>query len=84
LLRWLRGHTWDRKARRRIDLEPSVRQIKVLHTIYSMRLELCKLWSRSSAPTDQLLKQLRDWRERAESSGIAALRDFGRRLPHLV
>jgi stearoyl-CoA desaturase (delta-9 desaturase) len=61
-----------------------VRQVKVLHTVYSMRQELSELWSRSSASTDQLLKQLRDWRERAESSGIAALREFARRLPHLV
>ena len=33
---------------------------------------------------DQLLEQLCDWRARAESSGIAALREFARRLPHLV
>jgi hypothetical protein len=31
-----------------------------------------------------LLKQLCDWRARAESSGIAALREFARRFPHLV
>jgi stearoyl-CoA desaturase (delta-9 desaturase) len=84
LLRWLRLHTWDGKARRPITLEPTVRQFKVLHTVYSMRQELSELWSRSSASTDQSLKQLRDWRERAESSGIAALREFARRLPHLV
>jgi stearoyl-CoA desaturase (Delta-9 desaturase) len=84
LLRWLRLYTWDWKARRPITLEPVVRQVKLLHTVYSMRQELSELWSRSSASTDQLLKQLRHWRERAESSGIAALREFARRLPNLV
>lgn len=83
LLRWLRLYTWDWRVRRPMTLEPVVRKDKLLHTVYSMRQELSELWGRSSAPTDQLLKQLRDWRERAESSGIGALRDFARRLPHL-
>jgi stearoyl-CoA desaturase (delta-9 desaturase) len=84
LLRWLRLHTWDRKARRPITLDPAVRQAKLLHTVYTMRQELSELWSRSSASTEQLLKQLRDWRRRAESSGIAAIREFAHRLPHFV
>ena len=84
LLRWLRLYTWDWRARRPITLDTLVRKHKLLHTVYSMRRELSELWSRSSASTDQLLKQLCDWRERAESSGIAALREFARRLPHLV
>jgi stearoyl-CoA desaturase (delta-9 desaturase) len=84
LLRWLRLHTWDARARRPIMLEHVTAQAKVLHTVYSMRQELSALWNRSSASTDQLLRQLRDWRERAESSGIAALHEFSRRLPQLV
>lgn len=83
-LRWLRLHTWDIQARRPITLEKVAGQAKLVHTAYSMRQELSGLWSRSSASTDELLKQLRDWRERAESSGIAALREFSRRLTHLV
>jgi stearoyl-CoA desaturase (delta-9 desaturase) len=77
-------YTWDWRARRPITLDTLVRRDKLLHTVYSMRQELSELWSRSSASTDQLLKQLCDWRERAESSGIAALREFARRLPQLV
>jgi stearoyl-CoA desaturase (delta-9 desaturase) len=84
LLRWLRLYTWDWRARRPITLDPAVRKVKLLHTAYTMRQELSELWSRSSASTEQLLRQLRDWRERAESSGIAALREFAHRLPHLV
>jgi stearoyl-CoA desaturase (delta-9 desaturase) len=88
LLRWLRLHTWDRRARRPLVLEPALRQDRLLQTVYSMRQELTALWSRSaaggSATAADLLKRLCDWRARAEASGIAALREFARRLPHLV
>ena len=84
LLRWLRLYSWDWRARRPITRDTLVRRDKLLHTVYSMRQELSELRSRSGASTDQLLKQLCDWRERAESSGIAALREFARRLPQLV
>ena len=85
-LRWLRLHTWDRRARRLLSFDPALRKAHVLRTVYSMRQELSTLWSVSSASlsTDQLLEQLRDWRARAGSSGVAALREFARRLPHLV
>jgi stearoyl-CoA desaturase (delta-9 desaturase) len=84
LLRWLRLHTWDWKARRPMPLDSLMRKHELLHTVYSMRRDLAELWSRSTASTDQLVKQLSDWRERAESSGIAALSEFARRLPHYV
>jgi stearoyl-CoA desaturase (Delta-9 desaturase) len=88
LLRWLCLHTWDRRARRPLTFDPALRKAHILQTVYSMRQELSALWSQSSASrsatADQLLEQLCDWRGRAESSGIAALREFARRLPHLV
>ena len=88
LLRWLRLHTWDRRARRPLTFDAALRKAHLLQTVYSMRQELSALWSRSSgrrtASADQLLEQLRDWRARAESSGIAALREFARRLPNLA
>jgi stearoyl-CoA desaturase (delta-9 desaturase) len=88
LLRWLRLHSWDRRARRPLAFGPALRKAQLLETVYSMRQDLSALWSRSSASrsasADQLLEQLRDWRARAESSGIAALREFARRLPNLV
>lgn len=87
-LRWLHLHSWDRRARRPLSFDPALRKAHLLRTAYSMRQELTALWSRSStsraASADQLLEQLRDWRARAETSGIAALREFARRLPHLV
>jgi stearoyl-CoA desaturase (delta-9 desaturase) len=53
---------------------------KVLETIYTMRDELAAIWQRSTATKEQLVRQLEDWCLRAESSGIAALQDFSRRL----
>src|SRR5882672_7611973 len=86
LLRWLRLHTWDRRARQPLTLDPVLHKDHLLQTVYSMRQELSGLWSRSgvtrSATAEQTLKQLCDWRARAETSGIVALREFARRLPH--
>ena len=45
-----------------------------------MRDELAALWERSSASKEQLLRQLQDWCQRAEASGIAPLVDFSHRL----
>jgi stearoyl-CoA desaturase (delta-9 desaturase) len=88
LLRWLRLHTWDRRARQPLTLDPVLHKDHLFQTVYSMRQELSGLWSRSgvtrSATAEQTLKQLCDWRARAETSGIVALREFARRLPHLV
>ena len=47
---------------------------------HSMRLDLTALWQRSSSTKEQLVRQLEDWCQRAETSGIAALRDFSRHL----
>jgi len=51
-----------------------------LALLESMRAELNALWARSTASKDQLLKQLHDWVERAERSGIAQLQEFAQRL----
>jgi stearoyl-CoA desaturase (delta-9 desaturase) len=85
LLRWLRLHTWHPKARRPLSFDPALRIAHRLQTVHRMRQELGALWGRSAAScsADHLLQRLRDWRARAESSGIAALREFARRLPHL-
>lgn len=51
-----------------------------LATVHAMRQELISLWARSTASSEQLLKQLQDWCARAESSGIKQLQDFSMRL----
>jgi len=51
-----------------------------LATLYRMREELARTWERSTLSTEQLVQQLRDWCDRAESSGIDALAEFSQRL----
>jgi stearoyl-CoA desaturase (delta-9 desaturase) len=63
-----------------VALEQALNSSPVLSVIYSMRQDLIALWSRSSASTEQLVKQLDDWCRRAEKSGIGALRGFSRTL----
>ncbi len=52
----------------------------VLAKLYAMRQELTLLWERSTASSEQLLKDLQDWCARAEASGIRALEEFSLRL----
>jgi len=69
---------------RSLMLTSIVRKDAVLNTLYSMREDLSALWARSSASSEELLQELRDWCRRAETSGIAALEEFSRTLPQLV
>ena len=45
-----------------------------------MRDELAGMWARSTASKEQLVHRLEDWCQRAEASGIAALKEFSLRL----
>ncbi|MGZ8251736.1 MAG: DesA family fatty acid desaturase [Methylophilaceae bacterium] len=51
-----------------------------LQTIYELKQELARVWARSTATQEQLLKELEAWCHRAEQSGIQALQDFSYRL----
>jgi stearoyl-CoA desaturase (delta-9 desaturase) len=62
------------------QLARALRASQPLATMYAMRRELTALWSRSAVTGDQLVRQLQDWCQRAEASGIAPLADFSRRL----
>ena len=64
----------------RVRLTDALRNSRALATVVAMRHELTALWERSSASKEQLLRQLQDWCHRAESSGIAPLQEFSRRL----
>ena len=46
----------------------------------SMRQDLARVWERSTLTTEQLVSQLKDWCERAETSGMPQLATFSRRL----
>jgi stearoyl-CoA desaturase (delta-9 desaturase) len=53
---------------------------RVLLTMVTMRRDLVAIWGRSAATRDQLVKQLQDWCQRAEASGIRPLVEFSERL----
>lgn len=55
-----------------------------LATAYRMRDELSTLWARSNASREQLVRELQDWCQRAEASGIRQLEELSGRLRRYV
>jgi len=78
--RWLHRDEKDVPEGARAGIAEVLASSRAVATVYEMRRELEALWSRSSASREQLVKQLQDWCQRAESSGIAPLREFSIRL----
>lgn len=72
--------TRDHSAAERARIAEARKASKAIDTALALREELATLWARSSASREQLLKQLQDWVHKAESSGIAPLVEFSRRL----
>ena len=68
------------KAEDRAELDHALRSSPALETAFAMRRDLAKLWERSTASKEQLLKHLQDWCGQAETSGIRALEEFSLRL----
>jgi stearoyl-CoA desaturase (delta-9 desaturase) len=77
---WFSRNLADLKADERLHLQTLLAQSPRLETVYSMRQELTALWGRSTASSEQLVKQLQDWCQRAEDSGIEALSQFSLKL----
>ena len=73
---WLQRDAGELPGKERAALEQALRSSEVLNTIYSMRQELTVLWARSTASQEQLVKQLENWCQRAEESGVRALEEF--------
>lgn len=81
LRRWvLSGEERHLEVGQKQQLEVVIRSNNALATVVTMREELTAIWARSTASREQLLKQLNDWIERAEQSGIQQLREFSLRL----
>ena len=63
---------------------PQIAQVRAayptLDKMVTMREELRQLWLSTSASREQLAADLQAWCQRAEDSGIAALRDFSMQL----
>ena len=66
--------------REKAHMAEVLKNTKSLATVVSMRDELTALWSRSNATKEQLLRQLQEWCQRAEASGIEPLQEFSLRL----
>ncbi len=78
--KWLHLDAKALSEERRRELELALQASPALHTTWSMRQELARLWERSTLNTEQLVHQLKDWCERAEKSGVEPLKDFSLRL----
>ena len=80
LTRWLHVDTSALPRSEHGQRQQVTEASKVLATVYTMRDELVALWQRSNASRESLVRQLEDWCERAEGSGVEALQRFSRRL----
>lgn len=77
---WLKQDAKDTPASEKAKIDVLLSESKTFATVYSMRQELARIWERSSQSKEQLLKQLQDWCQRAENSGVDALRQFSLQL----
>jgi stearoyl-CoA desaturase (delta-9 desaturase) len=64
----------------RTEFSEVLAKSRALQTVCAMRRELVALWARSATPREQLIRQLQDWCQRAEASGVQALVEFSQRL----
>ncbi len=64
----------------RARLAAALPKSRKLQTMVAMRRELAAVWGRSTATREQLVRQLQDWCERAEASGIRSLAEFSQQL----
>lgn len=51
-----------------------------LQTVHEYRQQLLDLWAQANVSNERLIKQLKDWCNRAEASGIKFLHDFSANL----
>lgn len=80
LKRWLNQNEKMIPEAERQKLAAALPKSRVLLTMVTMRRELAAIWGRSAATREQLVKQLQDWCQRAEASGIRPLAEFSQRL----
>jgi stearoyl-CoA desaturase (delta-9 desaturase) len=80
LREWLHLEPAALKQEQRAEVEKALARNDVLAKLYQMRQELAEVWGRSTLSKEQLVSMLQDWCQRAEASGIEALREFSLRL----
>ncbi|TAK44313.1 MAG: acyl-CoA desaturase, partial [Betaproteobacteria bacterium] len=64
----------------RVRLSEAVKNSRALAVAIAMRDDLVSLWERSNASKEQLVRELQEWCQRAEASGVGPLAEFSRRL----
>ena len=62
------------------EVQQTLASLPQLDKLIVMREELRALWTRTNVSAEQLVHDLQEWCHRAESSGIAALQEFSRKL----
>ena len=62
------------------EVQQALANLPQLDKLIAMREELRALWTRTNVSAEQLVHDLQEWCHRAESSGIAALQEFSRKL----
>jgi stearoyl-CoA desaturase (delta-9 desaturase) len=78
--KWLHRDRVVIPARHHQSIDQVLEANAALKTSLTMRQELARLWERSTLNTEQLVSQLKDWCERAETSGVTPLVEFSHRL----
>ena len=77
---WLRSDAEQLSAENRASLQETLKHSSKLDTIYALKLDLAKLWERSTLSKEELVARLEDWCKRAEATGIQQLQQFSRQL----
>jgi stearoyl-CoA desaturase (delta-9 desaturase) len=77
---WLRSDAEQLSAENRASLQETLKHSSKLDTIYALKLDLAKLWERSTLSKEELVARLEDWCKRAEATGIQQLQQFTRQL----
>ena len=78
--RWLNRDQNELQESEQARLQSVLSRSEQLRTLYQMRQDLVSVWGRSTASREQLVRQLQDWCQKAEASGIAALSQFSLKL----
>ncbi len=78
--RWMTLDTAKWSAQNHAKLDEIYSASAKLKTMIEMRLELSKIWERSSLSKEQLVQHLQEWCARAEASGMRALQDLAVRM----
>ena len=77
---WLNQNEKMVPASEQRKLAEALPKARALLTMVNMRRDLTAVWERSAATREQLVKQLQDWCQRAEASGIRPLMELAQRV----